>query len=500
MLNEKWSKFIDDRKAYLDACNMLQNNIKALASNKSDSTTQRISDFVVLHSPKDKNFELESVDEEVDSNSIEIATQILKEVNQNTSLTYKELTGILNTTRSLIDLDESQQNSKHAQATLAHLQTLNTADSKRFYGLLMALAGVALIAASIALTVFTFGGALPLILASIPFAYPLITAGVVAVAGASLGALAIKTGLQNREEAEFDPITKKLSRQLKSGYLDNNKDVQDRLSRKEGFSRAFNHIKIPSDFNKDIYESLTKSAENGILQSHLQEIAKNMSRAFLDENHRLKPNIKNSLKLLNASQKEENQAIDELLKAAVTLYLLAATEHHGTITSKQSNERNEVFSHIISNPANLFNTTSGISKNSLFGGSNPRVKLSITNIDKFNSEIDRLTSFVQSKDIEQDKKEKIEDILNKNKGEMAAKINPCQVQIHGIGEGSYTEEINMPAKQKNELESMIPIQLSSEIERLHTWLVDEKKFSKEEIDAFEKTQSVDEDRKGPGSR
>jgi hypothetical protein len=522
MLNDKWSKYRAEQKDYENAYNKLQELIKASNSLTPAPLTHRNNDFISLG--KDTNVEIirYQSNDLVTTNpeSIKLATQILKEVKQNTSLTYKELTDVLNTACSLTIPSESQKTSEHAEATLAYLHRLNTADSKRFYGLLMALAGVALIAASIALTVFTFGGALPLVLAIIPIAHPLIAVGVVAVTGAALGAVDIKTGLKKREEAESDlieadsiklkadfikfsliskPITEKLSNQLELGYLDKNIDVQDRLAKKQNFSRVFNHIEFSSDINKEVYESLTQSGEKGLLQPHLQAIAKNMSRAFLDENHNLKPNIKKSLKL-NASQKEENQAIDELLKSAVTLYLLAASAHYATITSKKTNESNEVFSHIISNPANLFNTTSGISKQSLFEISKPDEKLLITNIAEFDAEIARLMRFVQATDIEANQKNKIEEVLKKSGEEIEAKIDPCRVEIQQLGGDSYMIDIKMPEKQKNELESMIPIQLSSEINHLHAWLVDEKNCRKEEIDKFEKTkpENDDENPEGPG--
>ena len=225
------------------------------------------------------------------------------------------------------------------------LKTINTKESLRLKDIIAGIVGLILIAACIAFSVLTAG-----------ITAPFFVLFAMAIGKALLGATGIVLGaassyyLTNRmgsdinglvddknamlDELQYDDLLYSEFKQVLEGdFLTKNKDA---LAKKQtgDYARIFNDLPMSLISNRKAYNSLIKASKEGKFGVYLQRVAKSMSQAFLDEQQKLLPTIKEALNLSSCTDEEEREVVNLLLKGCVMLYGQMAGAHLKKLASE----------------------------------------------------------------------------------------------------------------------------------------------------------------------
>ena len=218
------------------------------------------------------------------------------------------------------------------------LKTINTKESLRLKDIIAGIVGLILIAACIAFSVLTAG-----------ITAPFFVLFAMAIGKALLGATGIVLGaassyyLTNRmgsdinglvddknamlDELQYDdPLYSEFKQVLDGDFLTANEDA---LAKKQtgDYARIFNDLPMSLISNRKAYNSLIKASKEGEFGVYLQRVAKSMSQAFLDEQQKLVPTIKEALNLSSCTDETEREVVNLLLKGCVMLYGQMASAH-----------------------------------------------------------------------------------------------------------------------------------------------------------------------------
>ena len=237
----------------------------------------------------------------------------------------------------------------------SRLSKINTEESKRLMGFIAIVVGLILIVACLVLAGFTGGIASPFSAIGIVLGVSIIVAGVSGIAAVSYG---IKERIESgvalhgakdqleaiRERAsdslfriDFEQVRLDFEKALLTDkYLETSKHALGKLEEGD-FARIFDDIQMSDFSNQRAFDRLNDASEQGRIGPHLQEVAKHMSETFLDAKHNLLPDIKRSLGLTGCTKEKEQEVVNCLLRASVTLYGEISTAHNEILAKSSTN-------------------------------------------------------------------------------------------------------------------------------------------------------------------
>lgn len=241
-------------------------------------------------------------------------------------------------------------------AVFNKLKTINTKESYRLKGIIAGIVGLILIATCIALIVLNPGAMIALLF--LPIAAKLY--GTLTVLSGAFGGIPLVSayydiqqsqnvpsdinGLADEKDAmPYEMLSSEFELRLKGDFFTTNGDALKSINLGD-YTRIFNDLLMSEISNKKAYDTLIKASKKGKIGVHLQQVAKSMSRAFLDENHNLLPAIKEKLKITECSKQEERRIVGQLLQATIALYTMAATAHSADVSLEENDRNNSTIS------------------------------------------------------------------------------------------------------------------------------------------------------------
>ncbi len=258
------------------------------------------------------------------------------------------------------------------------LETINSKESMRLKAIIAGIVGLILIAACIAFSVLTAGITAPFfVLFAMAIGKALLGASGIVFGAVSRSYLTNSKGsdinglVDEKNTVSNELLYSEFKQTLNGDFLTTNEVA---LAKKQtgDYARIFNDLPMSPISNRKAYNSLIKASKEGKLGVHLQQVAKSMSQAFLDEQQKLLPTIKKALNLSSCTDEKEQEVVNLLLKGCVMLYGQMAGAHLQKLASEAPQDvDNQKYALTIDGLINIYKDDLTITTGAIFNNQEP---------------------------------------------------------------------------------------------------------------------------------